>query len=227
MDSKSSKVPMYKSVLVIDDHKMVANGIKLTIGPLFEHFYMAHDGASGMSKALQHFPRLVIVDYFLPDTRGELLVRELKYKIPSAIILAYTFTYSPDVIVKMLQSGVNGYVVKKEEDEEFVKAIHLLLQGQDYFCKEARTHIINRFSRADDHSLKHVISNTKFSGKELELIRLLCKQMTSREISSHLNLSDRTVEQYRSNITRRISAKNLAGVIKFALQNGIIDIDEL
>lgn len=218
---------MYKSALVIDDHKMVANGIKLLIGSLFENFHMAHDGANGMSKALQHFPQLIIVDYFLPDTTGDLLVRELKYKIPSAKILAYTFTYSPDAIIKMLQAGTNGYVIKKEEDEEFLKAVHLLLEGRDYFCKEARTHIINRFSGTEDHSFKHIIANTKFSGKELELIKLLCKQMNTKEIGNHLNLSNRTVEQYRSNITRRISAKNLAGVIKFALQNGIIEIDEL
>src|ERR1700754_1019648 len=106
MESKQGK---YNSVLVIDDHKMVANGIKLLIGELFENFYMAHDGATGMSKALQHFPKLIIVDYSLPDTTGELLVRELKFKIPTARVLAYTFTYSAETIVKMLQAGVNGY----------------------------------------------------------------------------------------------------------------------
>ncbi len=224
----TDKLPLYKSVLVVDDHKMVANGIKLLIGNLFENFYMAHDGADGMSKALRHFPQLAIVDFSLPDTTGDFLVRELKYKIPSIKVLAYTFSYSPDSIVKMLQSGVNGYVVKKEDDEEFIKAVHLLMEGRDAFCKEARTHIVNRFSGTeDDYSIKHLIANTKFSGKEIELVRLLCKQMTTKEISGHINLSERTVEQYRSNIIRRIGAKNIAGVIKFALQNGIVNVDEL
>lgn len=225
MENKQAK---YNSVLVIDDHKMVANGIKLLIGDLFENFYMAHDGASGMSKALQHFPKLIIVDYSLPDTTGELLVRELKYKIPSARVLAYTYTYSAEKIVKMFQSGINGYVIKKENDDDFIRAIHTLMEGRDYFCSEARTHILNRFSSSDeDHTIRHLIANTKFSGKELELIKLLCRQMTTKEISSHLYLSERTVEQYRSSITRRIGARNVAGVIKFALQNGIIQLDEL
>lgn len=219
---------MYKSVLIIDDHKMIANGIKLLIGNLFEHFYMAHDGAEGISKALRFFPQMIIIDYALPDTSGDLLTRELKFKLPNAKILAYSFTYSPDAILKLVQSGVNGYVIKKEEDEEFLKAIHLLMEGKDYFCKEARSHIVNRFSsHHQDTSIQHLIANTKFSGKELELIRLLCKQMTTREISISLHLSERTVEQYRSNITRRIGAKNLAGVIKFALQNGVVELDEL
>lgn len=224
MNDKASK---YKSVLVIDDHKMVVNGIKLTIGSFFEYFYMAHDGAGGMSQALQHFPQLIIVDYFLPDTSGDLLVRELKYKIPAAKILVYTFTCASDVIVKMLQSGANGYVIKNGEDEEFTKAVHLLLKGGDYFCKEAKAHIFNMFKRTNDHSAKHVISDIEFSDKELDLMRLLCKQMSTKEIGRYLNLSDRTVEQYRSKIIKRISAKNLGGLIKFALKNGIVNLDEM
>lgn len=220
--------PKYKSVLVIDDHKMIANGIQLIIGDLFEQFYMAHDGTTAKSLALKHTPQLVIVDNFLPDTTGDILIRELKYKMPSAKILVYSFTYSPDVIVKMLQAGANGYVVKKDDDQEFIKAVHLLLENKEYFSLEARTHIINRFSGTeDDYSVKHIIANTKFSGKEIELIKLLCKQMNTKEISKNIGLSERTVEQYRSNITRRIGAKNLAGVIKFALQNGIVQLDEL
>jgi DNA-binding NarL/FixJ family response regulator len=218
----------YNSVLVIDDHKMIINGIKLLIGDMFDHFHLAHDGASGISKALQHFPQVIIVDYFLPDTTGDLLVRELKYKIPSATILTYTFTYAPDIILKMFQSGVSGYVIKSENDEEFIQAIHQLLDGGTYFCKAARNHIVNRFSGTEDnYSIKHLIANTGFSGNEIELIKLLCRQMNTKEISMHLNLSERTVEQYRSNITRRIGAKTLAGVVKFALQHGIIHMDDL
>lgn len=116
---------------------MIANGIKLVIGEMFESFYAAHDGASGMSLALQHFPQLVVLAYALPDTTGDLLAREIKFKIPSVKILAYTFSYSSDAIIRMLKAGVNGYVIKKDECEEFVKAIDSILEGRDYFCKEA------------------------------------------------------------------------------------------
>ncbi|MCF3108990.1 response regulator transcription factor [Niabella sp. CC-SYL272] len=218
----------YKSILVIDDHKMVANGIKLIAGRLFESFYMAHSGASGMSQALQNFPELIIVDFYLPDIPGDSLVRQLKEKLPSARIMAYSFSYSPDIIIKMLKAGIDGYIIKREDDEEFIKAIHMLMRGRDYFCKEARAHIVNRFSTAtDDFTVKHLIGNTKFSGKELELIRLLCKQMTTKEIGHYLSLSERTIEQYRSNIMRKLNAKTLAGVIKFAIQNGVVMLDEL
>ncbi len=220
----------YKSVLVIDDHKMVANGIKLIIGDLFENFYMAHDGATGMSYALQHFPDLIVVDYTLPDTSGDLLVRELKFRMPSSKVLGYSFTYSADVIVKMFRSGINGYIIKKDNDEEFLKAVQALVNGRDYFCKEARNHVIGRLSADEEDeelAIKHLIANTEFSAKQIALIKLLCKQMSTKEIGLHLNLTERTVEQYRSNISQKIGAKNLAGIVKFALQNGILELDEL
>lgn len=218
----------YGSVLVIDDHKMIALGIKLLIGDLFQDFYMEHDGAAGISTALSNFPQLIIIDYTLPDTTGELLVKELRYKLPDAKLLAYTFTYSPDVIMKLLRSGINGYVIKNEDNVDFKKAVDTLMNGGDYFCKEAKTHIINRFMEPDDEvSTKHLIANTKFTSKEIELIRLLCKQKTTKEISLHLSLTERTVEQYRSHIIQRIGAKSIAGVVKFALQNGIVSLDTL
>lgn len=218
----------YKSILVIDDHKMLVNGIKLVAGRLFENFHMAHDGASGMSLALRYFPELIVVDFYLPDMPGDSLVRQLKEKLPTTRIMAYSFSDTPDSIIKMLKAGIDGYTIKQGDDEEFVKAIHLLMRGREYFCREARIHIVNRFSTAtDDFSIKHIIGNTKLSGKEIELIRLLCKQMTTREIGYNLNLSERTVEQYRSNIMRKVNAKTLAGVIKFAIQNGLILVEDL
>lgn len=183
---------MYKSVLVIDDHKMVANGIKLIIGNLFEDFYTALDAMSGVRKALQFFPELIIIDYSLPDSAGDLLVRELKFKLPKTKVLAYTFTYSSDVIIKLVKAGINGYVLKKGSDDEFIKAVHTIMYGREYFCQEARIHIVNNFANAeDDFTTIYLIANFKFSGKEIEMIRLLCKQMTTREIASSLHLTFR------------------------------------
>lgn len=219
---------LYHSLLVIDDHKMISNGIKLIAGGLFEHFYAAHDATTGLNKALELAPSLIIIDYYLPDSPGDALARELKYKIPTSKVLAYSFSYTPDVVIKMVKAGVNGYIVKSEDDEELIKGIHLLMDGRDFFCKEARSHIINRFTTAtDDLAIKHLIANIKFSGTEIELIRLLCKQMSTKEISKNLFLSERTIEQYRSNLMRKIKAKNIAGVIKFAIRNGIVLLDEL
>jgi DNA-binding NarL/FixJ family response regulator len=216
----------YQSLLVIDDHNMVVNGIKLLIRDQFKEFYHANDGAAGISLALKYAPQLVIVDYTLPDTSGDTVVREVRYHCPSARILGYSFNINATSILKMFTAGINGYVIKSENDDEFTKAVSYLLEGKDYFCKEARNHIINRISPEEDHT-RLLVANTEFSAKEIEIIRLICKQKTAREISHAVFLSERTVEQYRSNISKRIGARNMAGVIKFALQYGIIDLEDL
>jgi DNA-binding NarL/FixJ family response regulator len=140
--------------------------------------------------------------------------------------LGYSFNINAPAILKMFSAGIHGYVIKGENDEEFNKAVAYLLEGKDYFCKEARNHIINRISFEDDHT-KLIIANTGFSAKEIEIIRLSCKQKTARQISRLVYLSERTVEQYRSNIIKRIGARNIAGIIKFALQHGIIELEDL
>jgi DNA-binding NarL/FixJ family response regulator len=214
------------SLLVIDDHNMIVNGIKLVIGGWFKDFYQSNDGHGGIQLAIEHQPQLVIVDQTLPDSSGDAVVKEIRYRCPSTRILAYSFNTNAAAIIKLFEAGVHGYVVKSQDDAEFERAVKTLLEGKDYFCKEARSHIINRiFPEEDRPGL--VIANTGFSAKEVEIIRLICRQMTAREISKEVYLSERTVEQYRSNITRRIGAKNVAGVIRFALQHGIITLEDL
>ena len=149
----------YQSLLVIDDHNMVVNGIKLLIGDLFKEFYHANDGATGVQLALKHSPQLVIVDYTLPDTTGEAVAREVRYHCQGARILGYSFNINAASILKMFGAGINGYVIKSENDEEFTKAVTYLLEGKDYFCKEARNHIINRISPEEDQT-RLMVANT-------------------------------------------------------------------
>ncbi|MBS1602698.1 MAG: response regulator transcription factor [Bacteroidetes bacterium] len=216
----------YHSLLVIDDHNMIINGIRLLVGEQFRAFYQANDGAAGIALAMEHQPQLVIVDQVLPDRSGDSIVKEVKYHCPRTRILAYSFNGYPAAVLKMFEAGVNGYVIKSEDDTEFNKAVEFLLEGKDYFCKEARNHIIHRVFPEEEHA-RLIVANTGFSAREIEIIRLVCQQKTARQISEIVYLSERTVEQYRSNISRRIGAKNVAGIIRFALQNGIIDLRDL
>src|ERR1700744_3806143 len=117
------QAPLYHSLLAIDDHNMIINGIRLLIGDRFGAFYHANDGAGGIRLAVEHQPQLVIVDQALPDQSGEAVVREIKYRSPMTRILAYSFNVNAASILKMFESGVHGYVIKSENDGEFEKAV--------------------------------------------------------------------------------------------------------
>jgi len=222
----SAPLKHYGSLLVIDDHNMIANGIRLLVGNRFQDIWQANTAAAGLTLATQHRPQLVVVDYVLPDGTGDTIVKEVKYRCPGTRILAYSFNGYSAAVLKMFGAGVHGYVIKSEKDEEFVHAVGTLLEGKEYFCREARNHIIHRVFPEEEHP-RLIVANTGFSAKEIEIIRLICQQKTAREISTQVYLSERTVEQYRSNISRRIGARNIAGIIRFALQNHIIDLADL
>jgi len=134
-------VSLYDSLLVIDDHKMVVISLRLLIGQLFSEFLHTKDGAAGIALAMERQPQLVIVDSQLPDLPGDAVVRQIKSHCPQTRILGYSFSTSGASILKMYEAGVNGYVDKSEPDTELSNAVQHLMEGKDYFSKEAREQI--------------------------------------------------------------------------------------
>jgi len=137
----SEAQPKYDSVLVIDDHKMVIIGLRLSIGDLFSNFYHTREGGAGIEMGKKYQPQLVIVDNQLPDLAGDRVVREIRRYCPRARILGYSFTMDAVSIRKMYEAGIHGYVDKSEADAELGRAVRCLLEGGEYFSKEARIHL--------------------------------------------------------------------------------------
>jgi len=213
-------------ILLIDDHQMIINGIKLLLNRRFSIILEANSGATALELLQSKKPDFVIIDYNLPDMDGATLAGKIRYLLPQSRILGYSFSYNKTAIMNMLFAGVNGYLIKSQNDDEFLLAIKLLCEGKEYFCTEARDHIVSRFTNPDDNTHRNY-GGIDFSSKELEIIRWVCKGLKAKEISKEVFLSERTVEQYRNNISRRIDANNIAGIIKFALRYGIVELDQL
>ena len=216
----------FHSVLVIDDHKMVVIGIKLLIVDKFRDFYQAGNGAAGIELARKHQPDLVIVDNVLPDMSGDMVTKEIRSGCPSTRILGYSFNMNAAAILKMVDAGIHGYVDKSGTDAEFTRAVTFLLEGRDYFSKEALQHVIKGSASGEDHT-ELIAANTGFTAREIEIIRLICQQKKLREISRRLELPEKTVDQALTDIIHRIGARDKADVIKFAIQQGIIGLNEL
>jgi DNA-binding NarL/FixJ family response regulator len=222
----SGELQKFHSVLVIDDHKMVIIGIKLLIMDRFRDFYQAGNGTAGIELAQKHQPHLVIVDNVLPDMSGDMVTKEIRYRCPESRILGYSFNVNAASVLKMVEAGIHGYVDKSESDVEFTNAVTALLEGKTYFSRETRLHIIGDFSFGQDQA-GVIAANTGFSVNEIEIIRLICKQKKVKEISLQVQLPEKTIEEYVNNIAGRIGARNTAGIIKFAIQQGIIQLQDL
>jgi DNA-binding NarL/FixJ family response regulator len=199
--------PVYDSILVIDDHKIVLFGLKLLLGDQFRKFYQAASGRDGIALALEHQPLLVIVDNKLPDIQGDEVVRAIRANCPGTMILGYSFNVSNHSIQRMHDAGIHGYVDKSQGETELIRAVNRML------------HVNDRKEPAITHSA--------FSEEEIGIIRLICQQKTTKEISRVMGLSLITVEEYRSRITSRAGAVNTAGIVRFALLHKIIELDDL
>jgi DNA-binding NarL/FixJ family response regulator len=120
----------------------------------------------------------------------------------------------------MLQAGASGYVLKNTHYEELIKASRIVMSGGNYFCSDAsekikaflNVHAVNSLTKARDPLLTE---------REIEIIRLMCKQLTSKEIAAALGLSQRTVDTYRDVIQKKTKSKNMAGIILYAVKYGL------
>jgi len=214
------------SVLVIDDHKMVVIGIKLLIVDKFRAFYQAGNGAAGIQLARQHQPDLVIVDHVLPDISGDMVAKEIRESCPHTRILGYSFNMNAAAVLKMVDAGIHGYVDKSGTDAEFTRAVTALLEGREYFSKDARQHIIRGAASGEDHSAS-ITANAGFTSEEIDIIRLIARQKKVRDISREMQLPETIVEQTVAAISRRIGARDTTDIIKFAIQQGIIRLGDL
>lgn len=199
--------PVYDSILVIDDHKIVVFGIKLLLGDQFRKFYQAGNGREGIALAKEHQPLLVIVDNKLPDIQGDEVVREIRAGCPGTMILGYSFNVNNHSIQSMHNAGIHEYVDKSEGDTALIGAVNRMLQVKDHKGP--------------------VTAHTAFSEKEIGIIRLICQQKTTKEISRLMGLPVKSVEEYRHTIVSRAGAVNTAGIVRFALLHKIIDLDDL
>lgn len=217
------------NVLIADDHQLIVNGICLLLADKVKNFYCANDVKRALELALAHKPEVAVVDVSMPDLTGDMLVREIRYRCPETRIICYTFHTEEEVVMKMLNAGVHAYVIKNSDEQSLRKAFDAVVNNEEYFCEEAKVHMINKLRNFSpcDKQLYRYGNDIQLNTKEIEIIRLLCKGKTAKETSKEVYLSERTVEQYRNNIAKKLRTKNLVGIIKFALHNGIIKQSEM
>jgi DNA-binding NarL/FixJ family response regulator len=129
--------------------------------------------------------------------------------------------FSDDVyVIDMLQAGASGYVLKNAHYDELVKASRIVMSGGYYFCNDAsekiqsflKIHALNSLTKVQDPVL---------TDREIQIIQLICEQLTTKEIAANLGLSQRTVDTYRDVIQKKTNSKNMAGVVLYAVKYGL------
>jgi DNA-binding NarL/FixJ family response regulator len=210
-------------ILIADDHAMVRDGVKNLVKQNKD--YVVVGEASSGKEALDQYeslkPDLLILDISMPDMNGMDVSKEILAHDPAANILILSMYDDEDYISRCLEFGVKGYVVKNESSSELDYAIKSILQGKNYFSRQAQDVIFKKYSQ-NVSKKKQREDLIKLTNREIEIIKLIADGLTSQEMADKLFISPRTVETHRANLMKKVGVKNAIELVKKAQQLELI-----
>lgn len=212
-------------LLIADDHPLFLEGLVslLKTEKDFSSPLTATDGQQVLDLLKKEKCDVCILDINMPVLNGIETAKKIRALHPSMKVIVLTTYNDKEFISEMLYAGVSGYVLKNSTSSELVRAIKEVAAGRTYFSNEVQESIMEDYT--SKLRKERSASNTPavvLTQREIEIVKLLAKEFTNDKIADALHISYRTVETHRKNIMQKTKAQNLAGLIKFAYEQGII-----
>ena len=203
-------------LFLTDDHAVLIGGLIKIIESESDLEVVGSAGSVSetMDKLTQTKVDLLITDYNLPDEDGLTLVRKVKRKYPNIKILVLSMHDEAHLVKEILKEGIEGYLIKKDSHNELINAIYTIKSGKTYLSSDVNKILIKGLNGQEEQRL--------LTDREREILKLISKEFTNRQIAEELFISERTVETHRKNIFRKTGTNNLVGLIKFAYSNNLI-----
>src|ERR1035437_1401360 len=213
-DKSELKMKNRIKLLVVDDHPVVRRGISSCLARQ-EHLEIAGEAADGyeaIQKTRQLAPDIVLMDINMPHMNGLAVTELLRKDLPKIKVIILSMYDNPDYILRIIQSGACGYVLKVAPTEELVRAIEAVNAGETYFSSDVARIALNQFVRGSAEQP----SSTRLTNREREVLIHIAEGRSNKEIASQLGVGVRTVEKHRERIMRKLDIHNVAGVTTFA-----------
>ncbi len=205
-------------ILLVDDHKIIRQVLGEFLSEnLQSEVIEANNGKEALTILTKELPDIVVTDINMPQMNGIELMKEIKKAYPDLKVVALSMMDDQVSIKKMLKAGANAYVLKEGNTEELVKAIEAVQNGQNYYSQSVTEVIMDSISSPGKGGTSDI---TK---REKEILYLLFQEKSNAEIAEELFISLRTVETHKHNILEKTGAKNLAGLVKYAIRNKLFD----
>lgn len=205
-------------VFIVDDHKMVIEGIELLLKnhESIQVMDSALSGEEAIDKLSQITPQVVLLDINMPGMNGIDTCKKMIELQPNIKIIALSMHKESSLIKLMLSSGAKGYVLKNAGQDEIIEAIETVYQGKTYLDDTVNEIIVN--SVAKSQKQKQQSPFPKLSRREKEILELILEEYTTQEIAEKLFISFGTVETHRRNMLIKTGARNTAGLVRIALE---------
>ncbi len=210
------------NVLIVDDHKLFRNGLELVLQsiPHIKSIQHAGDGKEALLLLTQEKFRLVFLDISMPILNGLDTAKAIVKKYKDTKLIVLSMHQDKKNVYEMYDAGVSGYLLKSSSVEEINRAVNEVSQGKSYFVPEVSEVLINRYKEQNQVQPNNT---NELSGREIDILKLICGQLSNQEIADKLFISSRTVETYRENLLKKTKSRNTAGLVVYALRNDLID----
>ncbi len=220
---EKNKVLRVIRVVLADDHEIFRDGFRVMLKkqPGIELVGEAGNGQELIETVRRLQPDLVVTDIKMPVLDGIEATKQLISEHPGMGVIALSMFDEETLIMDMLEAGARGYLLKNANKKEVFDAIESVHRGNNYYCNQTSAKLLNLLSKTTGNSSRSKEKKITFSPKELQIIELICKESSNKEIAEHINLTIRTVEKYRERIHEKTGAKNVVGVVVYAIKNGL------
>jgi DNA-binding NarL/FixJ family response regulator len=212
-------------LILADDHEIFRDGFRAMIKKqsAVELVGEAANGEELIELSHKLLPDVIITDIKMPRMDGIEATKRLSHDLPQVGIIALSMFDEENLIVEMLEAGAKGYLLKNAHKNEILEAINAVYYNQTYYCSDTSSKLAQMIARSK-FSPFNKTAKPDFSDREISIMRLICQEMSNKEIAAELNLSIRTIEGYRDKIQDKIGAKNAAGIVVYAIRNNIYTV---
>lgn len=207
-------------VVIADDHPMVISGLRNILSS-FNHIEVLADYRSGgelLDGLQRQLPDVLLLDIHFPDTTGTDLAGIILEQYPGVRILVITSVENPFQVQTMIRKGCLGYVLKSAEAETIRIAIEQVYEGAEYIDPQLKEQLLDSVL----HPSRKKTSNLKLTNREQQILELVCAGLNNYEIGERLFVSHRTVDAHRRSLYQKFDAKNVADLVRMAIQHGFV-----
>ncbi|MBK5547986.1 response regulator transcription factor [Pseudomonas sp. TH04] len=216
------------TLLLVDDHALIRAGVRALIQdmPGYTVVGEASDGAQLLEKFSALQPDIVLLDLSMKYTGGLDALQQLKATYPKSKVLILSMHTDPELIMRALESGAHGYLLKDTTANELEHALMALRNNERYLSPAIAHTVINQALIRSQGPIGAVADTHNLTARQLEILRLIVRGKSTREIAQGLGLSIKTVEAHRSQIMKRLQIFDVAGLVLFAVREQIISLDD-
>jgi len=213
-------------IILADDHNVLREGLKSLLNQQqdFEVIGEADNGRDAVRLTKKLEPDIVVLDIGMPNMNGIQATEHIVAEVPDTKVLALSMHSDHQFVVKMLQAGASGYMLKDCAYEELISAVRDINAGKFYLSKDVTGVVVNNYINMIQ--AVDAVSHPTLTSRERETLQLIAEGKSTAETANLLNVSTKTIETHRKNIMDKLDIHNIAELTKYAVREGITSIED-